>query len=350
MTIATASPRTHKPPFPWFGGKSKVAPEVWRRFGDVRNFVDPFMGSLAMLMLRPEPWHGTETVNDADGFVGNFWRAVQADPEAVAAAADWPVNENDLHARHIWLKDRRETLTARLEGDPDYFDPKIAGWWVWGQCCWIGSGWCQEGRQGPWGVITDDDGFRQLVHLGDAGRGVNRKLVHLGNAGQGVKRQLVHLGNAGQDGDGEGSTANGSGGLVEYFGRLCDRLRRVRVCCGDWTRVTGPTPTVKLGLTAVFLDPPYADTARRTDRLYSKDSLTVAHAVREWAIAHGDDPRLRVALAGYDGEHKMPATWTEWAWKGRGGYGSQSKAHDNPNTRRERIWFSPHCLAPAEVA
>jgi hypothetical protein len=348
--------RDYRPPFPWFGGKSSVASEVWDRFGRVDNYVEPFMGSLAMLMLRPRPFSGTETVNDADGFICNFWRAVRHDPEAVAHHADWPVNENDLHARHVWLKDRREGLTARLEGDPDYCDAKIAGWWAWGQCCWIGSGWCAEGRGGPWGVV-EIDGIRQLVHLGDAGQGVNRQLVHLGNAGRGVNRQLVHLGNAGQgvnrkrvhlgdagqDGEGEWPTASGSGGLVEYFGRLCERLRRVRVCCGDWSRVCGPTVTVKQGLTAVFLDPPYADTAERTEDLYSKDSARVAHDVREWAVANGDDPRLRIALCGYAGEHAMPESWTEWAWKAKGGYGSQSKAHDNPNARRERIWFSPHC-------
>lgn len=147
---------------------------------------------------------------------------------------------------------------------------------------------------------------------------------------------------------GEGSTASAAS-LADYFALLSDRLRRVRVCCGDWTRVCGPTPTVKQGLTAVFLDPPYADTAGRTGDLYAQDSLSVAHAVREWAIEHGNDRRLRIALCGYAGEHAMPGDWTEWAWKAKGGYGSQSKAHDNPNARRERIWFSPHCLDPDEV-
>lgn len=33
----------YKAPFPWFGGKSKVAAEVWRRFGDVTNYVEPFL-------------------------------------------------------------------------------------------------------------------------------------------------------------------------------------------------------------------------------------------------------------------------------------------------------------------
>jgi len=313
-------------PFPWFGGKSRAAHLIWPRFGNVPNYVEPFFGSGAILLSRPEPWRGSETVNDKDGFVANFWRAVQHDPEAVAHHADWPVNENDQHARHVWLVGERETLTARLEGDPDFYDAKIAGWWVWGICCWIGAGWCSG--DGPWHV--DDAG--QLVHLGDAGQGVHRQRVHLGNAGQGVHRKRVHLGNAGQ---------------VEWFTALAERLRRVRVCCGDWERVCGPTPTVKLGTTAVLLDPPYADSADRTSDLYATDSLTVAHAVREWAIAHGDDPALRIALCGYDGEHAMPDGWVSTTWKAHGGYGSQGDGRGRDNAKRETIWFSPHCLSAA---
>ena len=85
-------------PFPWFGGKSKVASIVWQRFGDVRNFVEPFFGSGAVLLGRPTPFTGPETINDKDGYVANLWRSIQADPEAVANYADNPVNENDLHA------------------------------------------------------------------------------------------------------------------------------------------------------------------------------------------------------------------------------------------------------------
>jgi len=132
--------------------------------------------------------------------------------------------------------------------------------------------------------------------------------------------------------------------LQHYFRELSERLRRVRVCSGDWSRVTGPTPTFKHGLTAVFLDPPYADTAKRTSDLYSKDSASVAHAVRKWALANGDNPLMRIALCGYEGEHKMPRRWDCLAWKAKGGYGSQSKAKNNDNAHRERIWFSPGCL------
>ena len=39
-------------PFPYFGGKARAAPEVWRRFGDVKNYVEPFFGGGAVLLDR----------------------------------------------------------------------------------------------------------------------------------------------------------------------------------------------------------------------------------------------------------------------------------------------------------
>src|SRR5262249_2941935 len=115
-----------KAPFPWFGGKSRIARMVWKRFGDVAGYVEPFFGSGAVLLNGPLPEGekrpvGGETVTDFDGLVCNFWRAVQAEPKAVAKWSDWPVNENDANARHAWLVERKDTLQARLEGDPDYY-------------------------------------------------------------------------------------------------------------------------------------------------------------------------------------------------------------------------------------
>jgi len=325
-----------KSPFPWFGGKSRVADLVWERFGDVQNYVEPFFGSGAVLLERPTE-AGIETVNDLDCMVANFWRALKNNPDAVADAADWPVNEVDQHARHLWLSSQEE-FRERMKTEPDYYDAKIAGWWVWGQCSWIGSGWCS----------------RQLPHLGDAGTGIHRKLPHLGDAGRGVNRQLPHLGNAGmgvnrqqefvEDGEGISQTRDA---LFRYMNDLAGRLRRVRVCCGDWSRVCGPSPTVKLGTTGVFLDPPYLD--GRTDAIYSTDSLTVAHEVREWAIAQGDDRKMRIALCGYEGEHQMPESWECVEWKARGGYGSQGDNQARENSAKERIWFSPHCLGRKQM-
>ena len=76
-----------KAPFPWFGGKSRVADIVWDRFGNVPNYVEPFFGSGAVLLGRPHA-PAIETVNDLDCMVANFWRELKMDPEAVGPAGE----------------------------------------------------------------------------------------------------------------------------------------------------------------------------------------------------------------------------------------------------------------------
>jgi hypothetical protein len=144
----------------------------------------------------------------------------------------------------------------------------------------------------------------------------------------------------------------GFASVRDYFDALANRLRRVRVCCGDWSRVLGPSPTEKLGLTGVFLDPPYSGDADRDDSLYGVDDLSVAHGVRAWCIEHGENPLLRIALCGYRGEHDELESlgWEAVEWKARGGYGSQSNGRGRENSKREVVWFSPHCLKPEEIA
>lgn len=338
-------------PFPWFGGKSRVAHLVWERFGDVPNYVEPFAGSLAVLLGRP---HGprVETVNDVDCYISNFWRAMATQPDEVARWADWPVNEADLHARHLWLVNRAE-FRERMKIDHDFCDAKVAGWWVWGISQWIGSGWCSEPewtgrmpRGAPRGI------HRKRPNLG----GHNNKGVHRRDP----PRQLPSLsGDSGASGRGVHRSALHGDMLAVWFGDLAARLRRVRVCCGDWRRVLGPSPTVHIGVTGVFLDPPYAPAAiahgagrdgfAPTDRLYAEHDSDLSAEVHAWAIAHGDDPRLRIALCGYEGEHDMPDSWSVVAWRAGGGYSNRG-AGAGRNRDRERIWFSPHCLRPNQVS
>jgi len=298
-------------PYPYFGGKSTVAADIWTRLGDVTNYVEPFFGSGAVLLSRPHAGK-IESCNDKDRFVSNFWRATQHDPEAVAHYLDWPVNECDLTARHLWLLKEGAAIIARCDGDPDFYDAKVAGWWCWGACSWIGSGWCSGVGPWSWDADADDWGKR-------GGDGVKRKLPHLGDAGMGSA-------------------------VLSWIEALATRLRHVRVCCGDWERVCGPSVTHRHGLTGVFLDPPYADTAGRTEGLYSTDSLTVAHDAREWAIAEGRNPLMRIAFAGYQGEHEFPKNWDCVAWKAQGGFGTQGDDIGRANAGRERLWYSPACL------
>lgn len=285
-------------PFPWFGGKRRVASLVWERFGDVAHYVEPFFGSGAVLLGATKPAK-VETVNDLDGFVANFWRAVQWDPDGVAKHADWPVNEADLHARHAWLIGQRGALTERLMADPKYFDSEIAGWWVWGISQWIGHGWCAKPS-------------KSKPHLG----------YNMGILG------------------------NSSGSPHELAGRI----RAVRVVCGSWERIT-PNPMILgniPGVHAVFLDPPYA-LDLRDDACYATDAPDVARDCAAWAREHGDNPRLRIALCGYEGEHDMPG-WDAVQWQAQGGYGNQGDGRGRANAKRETIWFSPHCLKAKQMA
>jgi DNA adenine methylase len=331
-------------PFPWFGGKRRVATVAWHAFGsNVPNYIEPFAGSLAVLLGRPGCAGKIETVNDRDRYLANFWRAVAADPESLALHADWPVNEADLHARHKWLVNQHE-FRERMHSDPDFYDVKIAGWWVWGLCQWIGGGWCVE----PHNQLPD---LAIPARARETGRGVNRKLPHLAVkadgacAGRGIHSsagQGVHLPSLGND---RGLNDVASPPCTEWFRALQERLRRVRVACGDWKRVLGPSVLGKgknVGgrrPCAVFLDPPYSHELR-DPYLYSEDDPAISAQVREWALEHGDDPYLRIALCGYEGEHEMPQSWQVHAWKGSRGYAGA----DNDNRSRERIWFSPHCL------
>ena len=321
-------------PFPWFGGKRRVAPEVWARFGDVDNYVEPFFGSGAVLLNRPAKHAAKiETVNDLDGFVANFWRAVAADPEMVAHHADWPVIEADLNARHAWLVSQRGSLLAHMEGNPDHYDAKIAGWWVAGLCGWIGSGYCSG--KGPW-IVRDGMLVDRRGSASNAGQGINRQMPHVGDAGQGINRQMPHVGDAGQ-----------GAFILDWMLALQARMRDVRVFSGGWERCLSESVTTRHGMTGVFLDPPYGDEIEQT-RVYATDSGTVSDDVRAWCIENGNNRLLRIALCGYEGEGHdalLDYGWTAHAWRAAGGYGGGRGGTGDANRHKERIYFSPACIA-----
>lgn len=313
-------PRAHKSPFPWFGGKSRAAHLVWPRFGNVPNYVEPFFGSGAVLLARPHA-PGNEIINDLDCYVANAWRAIKCAPDEVARHCDWPVNEADLHARHRWLHARVE-FRQRMEHEPDYFDAKIAAWWIWGLSSWIGNNFCRLTKQAA------------LPHL-TPGKGVSRQLPCITGTYQATTSRGQPVV--------KGIQTSQSDALLQWFHSLADRMRFTKVCCGDWSRVLTKSATWGQGITAVLLDPPY-DSGETHDDVYGDMSRGVSEPVRKWAIENAENPLLRIALCGYEGEHKMPDTWECVAWKAGGGYGNRT---GNKNAQRERIWFSPQCLKPA---
>tara|TARA_S200002703_G_scaffold47273_1_gene40911 strand:+ start:37 stop:1110 length:1074 start_codon:yes stop_codon:yes gene_type:complete len=336
-----------KAPFPYYGGKSRAASAVWQALGDVHHYVEPFAGSLAVLLRRPHlanrPYY-SETVNDVDGLLVNFWRALRGDPDEVALHASWPVSEADLHARHLAiLRWRTEERLLRLMGDADFYDAKIAGWWVWGLCTCVRGVWCNG--DGPW--VADDDG--RFVRQPNTGRGVRRSKPSLSDDGKGVNKPQHR-----ERGLGDPHPVT-MPKTLRWLRALGARLRHVRILNGDWTRAVtrGVTHTLSVrerGVAGVFLDPPYG--AEGIDTVYTHDSSTIAQDVTQWCLEHGDDESLRVVVAGFDVEHTAltEAGWRVVEWYdtrdggvlSKGGYGKSGAK--GSQMHRDRLWLSPSCL------
>ena len=339
-----------KAPFPYMGGKSTVAPLIWQALGQPDHYIEPCFGSGAVLLARPNynPRSHTETVNDADGHIANVWRSLQADPDAVAKYCDWPVNHADLSARKRVLVEVKGDLLQKLVADPDYYDPKIAGYWVWCACCWIGSGMTRLGS---------------IPHLTNSGQGVHAagQIADLTSSGQGVHAigKIPYLGSRGVGVHAAGQIADSNPSLdvrepyntniYSWFRQLSERLRHVRVVCGDWSRVCGGDwQDSHWNDVGIFFDPPYAVEDR--DDVYDVDDFEVAHKIRAWAIERGSRPSYRIVIAGYE-EHKdelLEAGWSIKTWKASGGYGNiargNKESRGKANRHRECLYFSPHCL------
>jgi DNA adenine methylase len=103
-----------KPPFTYFGGKTALAERIADLLPQHEHYVEPFAGSLAVLLAKPRS--PMETVNDLDGDLMNFWRVLRDRPgdlERVCAltphsraeylACYEPVTDDLERARRVWV-------------------------------------------------------------------------------------------------------------------------------------------------------------------------------------------------------------------------------------------------------
>jgi DNA adenine methylase len=103
------------PPMPYFGGKQMLAPKLAALFPAHGHYVEPFCGSLAVLLAKEPSRY--ETVNDIDGELMTFWRVLRdrsGDLERVCAltphsrgeqaAAYEPATDELEIARRVWVQ------------------------------------------------------------------------------------------------------------------------------------------------------------------------------------------------------------------------------------------------------
>lgn len=101
------------PPFTYFGGKTAVAQQIVDLLPPHVHYVEPYAGSLAVLLAKPVS--PLETVNDLDGDLMCFWRVLRDHPEELirrcalsphsrAEAANAVRARDDIErAREVWV-------------------------------------------------------------------------------------------------------------------------------------------------------------------------------------------------------------------------------------------------------
>ena len=343
-----------KAPFPWYGGKGRWVADVLEMFGDIKVYAEPFAGSLAVLLGSPA--RNREIICDTDGMVCNAWRAIKADPAAVAYWADYPTFHQDLTARRYWLARWKDSHADRLVDDMDFYCSRAAGLWIYCLSSWIGASgdmlrlnydkrpkvYDSMGGVGVQAQVLAKN-LRPYVQNG-GGRGVriqrldlaNEKRPIIKNGGTGISAQRVDLG--GRIGDGSR--------LSDWMYDLADRLARVIVLNRDWTSAVTPV-VLQHGATSrkppvgIFLDPPYL-LGGRSDILYPSDleANNPAREAYEWAVEHGD--QYRIAYCGMEGDFPLPQGWTAR-------YRTLGGVRDVERRRRlDCVMFSPACQKAQE--
>ncbi|WP_063832114.1 DNA adenine methylase [Nocardia otitidiscaviarum] len=126
-----------KPPMAYYGGKTTLAAKIAGMLPEHGHYVEPFAGSLAVLLAKPAA--RMETVNDIDGDLMTFWRVLRDRSTELArvcaltphSRAEHEASHRDLsgldeleRARRVWVRiTQGRTGTLRRTGWRYYIDP-----------------------------------------------------------------------------------------------------------------------------------------------------------------------------------------------------------------------------------
>lgn len=273
-------------PIPYFGSKAYAAERVWSALGNVNNYVEPFAGSLGVLLNRPGGASGIETVNDLNDDLMNFWMAVKLEPEVlIDEALSYPIAERAL-----------ESIYLELLNPLEEYDPQRAGKWF----------------------------YYATLNLPGARMDKSPQLKLSRLAGP-----CLSYGTGAWQGKSE---------LMSTLAWFKARLRNVRIMSGDWQRALRPSiTTAHDGVTGVFLDPPY----KGYEAAYG-DVESTSSEVCSWCSENGISERLRIVLCGYGDEHDalLEYGWAKQSVLKRRGM-QKAKEHTG---KLEAMWLSPHCV------
>jgi DNA adenine methylase len=271
---------TARSPFPWFGGKQRMADRIIGLFPPHSTYVEVFGGGASVLLSKPEGM--LDVYNDRDDGLVNFFRVLRDRPAELV-----PLLELTPYARSEW-----EFAGETWADEPDPVE-----------------------RARLWYVVAAGSfaGFAARDN-GDSGRGWG-----------GEKLGRMHLSRA-------ASTAN----RIDHIWRFVERLRTVQIDNLGWRECLDRYDHPDC---LFYLDPPYVPETRRAGgyrhELTAEDHAELVSRVLELrgiAIVSGYDHALYEPLVGGGFTRHE---WGVWSTAARGVKGS-------PRDRRvEIVWASP---------
>jgi len=227
-----------KPPIPYFGSKLAIAPWIVSLLPAHEHYVEPYCGSLAVLLAKPPS--RMETANDLDGRLVNFWRVLRDRPEELARLCALTP-----HSRAEYTE-----ALQRIDTETDPLERARLAWVILHQ---------GRGRR-----FNGHEGWRHTVGRTTAGGGDKRVAVGIGHA-------------------------------VDLLAPASERMRTVTLECLpalDLIGKYGAHPNALL-----FVDPPYLGSTRPGPRRYGLE-MTDPHQHRELTAALRDCSAA-VVLSGY---------------------------------------------------
>lgn len=116
------------PPFAYYGGKTQLAERIVATLPPHKHYVEPFAGSLAVLLAKPPTT--METVNDLDGDLMTFWRVLRDRPaDLIRACALTPHSRGE----NVDAFDRDQVDEPTSPACPRSFGDCAASRWRTGQ-------------------------------------------------------------------------------------------------------------------------------------------------------------------------------------------------------------------------
>ena len=138
------------PPFAYYGGKTRLADRIVALLPAHEHYVEPFAGSLAVLLAKKPS--RMETVNDLDGLLMTFWRVLREKPEQLARACALTPHSRAEHA--LIRSDRLPALMGQLD------DVEIA------RLVWV------QITQSRGGTMRSSTGWRSYINPGGNSTGM----------------------------------------------------------------------------------------------------------------------------------------------------------------------------------